>query len=443
MSLYEEVSRAEFDDILAGQAELDGSGGGEGSDEASAPADEKDEETEEKPKGRSRAKADREEEPEGDDEGEEDGSEEGGQQDGDWFSTGYSESNKITDAEAGGYDDKAWRFFLRAGEETEIVFLDDGESDIKRWNRLVAAPFNVWEHNFAVVNPDDPDDVTFYDLTCVRGKLQKDGKPRRCYVCERKKKIKRRFRSMYTVLAKYEGKKGEAWSKKLLPADKAALKKIKRHAKKHGMFGMVFNIFRTEERASRIGDDWSYDRTMSEEEVQELLGERTDLAPLDYIEECRPMSWDELEQLLKDAIISDPKKKKGRGKRSGRGRSDDDDDRPRGRGRDRDDQDDDRRDRRRDREDDEDRPKRRGRDEEETSEDRPRRRGSREEDAEERPRRRGRSEESEEQNESSDDTEEGSDEKEPELADAPTRSERTRGQKESQAAADDAEDIPF
>lgn len=400
MLYYEIVSREEWADILDGQAALD-SGGDPGSSDESSESDDEDEEKEDKPRGGRRS---RRAESEGDEEGDESSEESSASEPGEWYSTGYSEGESLSDREAAGGDDKAWRFYLNAGQETEVIVLDSGEEDKKKWERKASAPFNVWEHNFAVVNPDDPEDLTFYDLTCVRGKLDRAGKPRKCYVCERKKKIRRRFRSMYSVLSKYQGKRGEAWSKKLLPADKACLKKLKRHSKKHGLFGMKFNVFRSDDRSSRIGDDWSYDSTLSEQEVQELLGDRQDLSPIDYVEECRPQSWDELENLLKDAIISDPKKK-GKGKR---GRRSDDDDKPRGRGRDRDD--DDRSSRRSSRDDDEDKPRRRPRDDDDEASDEKSARRPRRDDAEDKPRRRNRDEEKDEDESddegSSDDTEE-------------------------------------
>ncbi len=404
---FELISRDEFNELMEGRESFDGSGGEGDAEERSSDDSAEDEKKDEKPKStrgsRGKGKAQSRDEESGDGEGEDDGEEgEGGEEGssgaGEWYSTGYAESEKLSDAEAGGYDNKAWRFFLEVGQETDVVVLDDGESDKERWDRKAAAPFNVWEHGFGIVeDPDDPEsEITFYNETCVRGKLDKNGKPRKCYVCEKRKKIRRRYRSMFTILAKYEGKKGEAWSKKLLPADKKVLKIIRRHAKEGGMFGMLFSVCRLEDRSSRIGDDWSFKKTLEEAEIEELLpNDRADLSPLDYIEECRPKSYQELEALLDGATIADPRKRKRRRRGGGRGRDEgNDDDRPRGRGKD--EGNDDRR-----REDD-DRPRGRGRDRDDDREERGSRRGrseGKDEGGEDRPRRRSDSKPADDQQE--------------------------------------------
>lgn len=433
---FEIITHEELNEILEGQAALD-AGDGDGDRETS----ENDESSEPEEKPRNKKKSSKKEpekdEESGEGEGNEDGDgdDEGEKDDPDaWYSTGYEESDKVSDREAAGGDNKAWRFFLKGGQETEVIIIDSGVADKKKWGRKGCAPFNVWEHNFAIVSPDDPEDLTFYDVTCVRGRLNAEGKPRKCFVCEKRKKIQRKFHSMYTVLSKYEGKKGTTWGKKLLPANKKLLKTLKRRERKGGLFGMKFNVFRSDNQSARVGDDWAYEEHLDADAVAELLGERMDLAPLDYVDECRPMTWEELENLLKDAILSDPRKSGGK-KKPRRASRDDDDDRPR-RSSSRDDDDDKPR-RNRDREDEkdegsqEDRPKRRPREEkdDDASDEKPRRRAPKDDDdgeKEDRPKRRPAKEES------SDDQDDGdSDEGE---------KEETQG---SPLDGGDGDDIPF
>lgn len=261
------------------------------------------------------------------DEGSDSGDDSGESEGGEWYSTGYKEADGISDREAAGGDNQTQRHWLREGEETTGTILDSGKADLQKWGRKACAPFCIWEHSFATV--DSEGDLTFHNETCVNGRKDKDGKPLRCWFCVNKAKIKRRYTAMYTIATKWEGKRGERWTRKLLPANKRLMKILRRQENREGgLAGSIWDIFRTEAGAARVGDDWHVQdgKPYTEEELTELLGEGADISPIDYFEECRPKSYAELEQLYGKAKFSDPSQRKGKGRRR---RSRDDDDRGR------------------------------------------------------------------------------------------------------------------
>jgi len=175
---------------------------------------------------------------------------------GKWFGRGYDEADKAASSSA-----VFKRFFLKPGEERQIVFLDE-------------EPFVFWEHNVMI----DGDWRNF--VTCLAGMEQ-------CPCCERG--ISRYFIGAYSIIdmtgwTDRDGKQHKN-EKRLLLAKRDNIKRLKRAKDRYsGLTKAVFSVYRTSPKAFVIGDDWNFIRKM--EDIKAELG--IDPTPYDYEEEFQP-----------------------------------------------------------------------------------------------------------------------------------------------------------
>lgn len=137
------------------------------------------------------------------------------------------------------------RLFLRPGDEVDIVLLDD-------------VSFNVWEHGMFLKGDKQASKIK---VTCPDGSA--DGDPKNCRICNamlRHDLIGRQWRGFLTVvdLTKRQWK-GKTYVdvKKLLPLDKKTAMILEKKREKRGsLVGAQFHLYRTEQTASSVGDDW-------------------------------------------------------------------------------------------------------------------------------------------------------------------------------------------
>jgi len=137
------------------------------------------------------------------------------------------------------------RLFLRPGDEVDIVLLDD-------------ISFNIWEHGMFLKGDKQASKIK---CTCPDGSA--DGDPRACRICNamlRHDLIGRQWRGFLTVVDMTKRTwKGKTYEhvKKLLPLDKkTAMILEKKREKRSSLVGAQFHLYRTEQTASSVGDDW-------------------------------------------------------------------------------------------------------------------------------------------------------------------------------------------
>jgi hypothetical protein len=137
------------------------------------------------------------------------------------------------------------RLFLRPGDEVDIVLLDD-------------ISFNVWEHSRFLKGDKQASKIK---VTCPDGSA--DGDPKGCRICNamlRHDLIGRQWRGFLTVVDLTKRTwKGKTYVdvKKLLPLDKkTAMILEKKRARSESLVGAQFHLYRTEQTASSVGDDW-------------------------------------------------------------------------------------------------------------------------------------------------------------------------------------------
>lgn len=137
-------------------------------------------------------------------------------------------------------------FYLREGDEADIVLLDD-ES------------FNVYRHSLFLKG-----DSKAAKIKCTCPDSSPDGDPKGCRVCNAMihddSRIGRYWVGYLTIIDLRETEwKGQKWThtKKLLPLDrKTAMKLAKKKQKNGSLVGAKFHLYRTDKNASRVGDDW-------------------------------------------------------------------------------------------------------------------------------------------------------------------------------------------
>lgn len=213
-----------------------------------------------------------------------------------------------------------WRFFLKVGQTSRVVFLDDftrtravelpGSGEVIK-QPLV--PFCFSEHNLTI----DGDWKNW--LTCVA----KITPP--CPLCSAGHY--KYYIGMYSVLASYEDDNGiERWTKKLFAAKIDGIERVRLKQTQYAKDGRIpdkqfqhcmFHVSRASERSVVTGDDLEFIRKLTRDEVAALLPqpqqgqEPISIDPYDYEKLFAPKSRDELETLLKSGRVQPPRKKAG------------------------------------------------------------------------------------------------------------------------------------
>lgn len=211
-----------------------------------------------------------------------------------------------------------WRFFLKVGQTSRIVFLDDftrtravelpGSGEVVK---QPIVPFCFNEHNLTV----DGDWKNWF--TCVA----KITPP--CPICS--EGFYKYYIGMYTVLASYEDEHGvEKWSKKLFAAKIDGIERIRLKQAQYAKDGRLadrqfqhcmFHVSRAGERSVVTGDDLEFIKKMTRDEVSALLPqpqqgqEPITIDPYDYEQLFAPKSREELIALLKSGRVQPPRKK--------------------------------------------------------------------------------------------------------------------------------------
>jgi len=237
---------------------------------------------------------------------------------GNWFETGTDGVNREKEAREARRS-IPWRFFLKVGQSTRIVFLDDFTKvrvvELPGSGETVnqpTVPFCFNEHNLTV----DGDWKNWF--TC----LAKIDPP--CPICS--EGHYKYYIGFYTVLAEWQDQDGQThWSKRLFGAKIDAIERIRMKQgqyKKDGrlpdgqfQYGM-FHVSRTGERSVVTGDDLEYIKTMPREEVEALLPKPAQgqdpltADPYDYMKLFAPKSKEDVEKLMKGGTVQPPRSKR-------------------------------------------------------------------------------------------------------------------------------------
>jgi hypothetical protein len=212
-----------------------------------------------------------------------------------------------------------WRFFLKVGQTTRIIFLDDFTKvryvDLPGSGETVkqpTVPFCFNEHNLTI----DGDWKNWF--TC----LAKMDPP--CPICS--ENHYKYYIGMYTILAEWQDQDGVAhWSKRLFAAKIDAIERIRMKQSQYRKDGRLpegqfqfcmFHVSRSSERSVVTGDDLEFIKKLTKDEVAALLPkpqqgqEPLSIDPYDYMKLFAPKPKAELEKLMKSGRVQPPRSKK-------------------------------------------------------------------------------------------------------------------------------------
>jgi len=178
-----------------------------------------------------------------------------------------------------GGDVRKYRFFVRPGESSKVVFLDD------IW-------FVVWEHRFTIGK-----DRYNYE-TCI------DDVEGECPLCDAG--VGRYVAVATTVLNLWKDKEGKfRVSKKLLVAKRDAKDRlVRRQNALGGLKGKVFVIYRDKSKTSNsVGTDIEYEKDIDLSSLKEYCPKGVEfeewIKPYNYPEIFKPKSVDALKKIAK------------------------------------------------------------------------------------------------------------------------------------------------
>jgi hypothetical protein len=179
-----------------------------------------------------------------------------------WYEQNFEAVDKIPDLK------KQNRFWLKAGEERKVIFLDKD-------------PFTFWEHQVKLNN-----DYRNY-FTC----LQNMNQP--CPLC--KAGIKRYFVGLFSVieLSEWTDKDGKLHKNpvKIMAIKQKALKVLKRHSDKNRVLNGLFTVIRTDDKSGSSGDMFEFEKTVNPLEFNpqaQLIA---------FEKECAPVEADKLRMI--------------------------------------------------------------------------------------------------------------------------------------------------
>ncbi len=167
------------------------------------------------------------------------------------------------------------RFYLKAGSDAKIIFLDDDPPILEEHQLKINGNWLNW-------------------FTCRRIL----GEP--CVICDELRDTPSTV-GFYTILdlSEYTNKKGEIVKNriKLFTPKFKALQVIKRHSQKRGGLELcVYDVYRSSAESFNVGDDFQYETKTTWDEVKKL---NPDAEPFNYAELLAPKSDAELRRILK------------------------------------------------------------------------------------------------------------------------------------------------
>lgn len=190
----------------------------------------------------------------------------------DWYSTGFSKTDQAQKEQSARKSNEIRRFYLKAGQSKDLVFIDD-------------IGFEIWEHNLKINGKWG----NFF--TCI-------GSQNGCPFCLAKKP--RNYVNFFTVLdlSGYVNKKGETQGKnqiQLFPARPDVAVIIRREKEiRPGktLVGASYSLFRTSDKDVGTGSQFSFIKHYDPAYVKGKY------KPVDYREVLKPMSVEESRNLL-------------------------------------------------------------------------------------------------------------------------------------------------
>ena len=205
-----------------------------------------------------------------------------------WFSTGFDEVDKVAAAQKARrsvFDRFALKFDRQTskGEEATVVFIDpDSEKDVP----------GFWEHEY------DTLDGAWYNYTlCSQGVHP-------CVMCERG--IPRYFAGGFSIIriSPTRDQQGKEYinQRQLLIAKTESMQRLRRMFQaRQGLVGTVWSVFRTSNRAAKIGDDWQFLRKI--EGGREGIARELKVGP----EVVKPYNYAEtLIMKSRESLLSEP-----------------------------------------------------------------------------------------------------------------------------------------
>lgn len=184
---------------------------------------------------------------------------------------------------------KMWRYWMKAGDEAIIVFLDgDLLEDGPEKGKLAVGTF--YEHTIKHKG-------NWLNIICI------DDSTGDCPLCEADDKPS--LVAAFTVIdtRKIQGKnKVYENEPKVLVAKQRTITQLQKMAtKRGGLRGCVFDVSRSDDRAARVGDQFDFETKLSEEELIDNFGAEH-VAPANYAEELTLRTKVEIHALLQGTL---------------------------------------------------------------------------------------------------------------------------------------------
>jgi hypothetical protein len=230
-----------------------------------------------------------------------------------WFQTGQEavdQANKKID-----FTPQTRRFYMKPGADATIVFLDGDNSDDEPIG-------NYKEHQFESTTGRWPN---FASCTGAAGG---------CVFCKAGVRAYDAWPlTIIQIKPTWTDRDGNEHKnqRKLLIAKKESMQRLLRQIeKREGLAGTVWSIYRSNQRAYTIGDDWEFDKKIGGDEEMTGKERRRAIAKkleididkcerIDYREELKPMTAEELEAAGADVEGTKRRQESYRSAKSGGG----------------------------------------------------------------------------------------------------------------------------